>query len=92
MVALCLVNIQTHSFYQGSQPVLGAWARELFQVWVKHFREFPVSEISWQSLKLLRVEPCLLLLTQMRSALLSVWHMLRFKESMMMSSMKEYKE
>ena len=46
VVALCLVNIQAHSFYQGSQPVLGAWARELFQVWVKHFREFPVSEIS----------------------------------------------
>ena len=48
--------------------------------------------LSWQSLKLLRVVACLLLLTQMRSALLSVWHMLRFKEPMMMSSMKDYKE
>lgn len=46
VIALCLVNIQAHSFYQGPRPVLGAWARELFQVWVKHFREFPVSEIS----------------------------------------------
>ena len=46
VVALYLVNIQAHSFYQGPQPVLGAWARELFQVCVKHFHEFPVSEIS----------------------------------------------
>lgn len=48
--------------------------------------------LSWQILKLLRVGACLLLPTQMRSALLSVWHTVRFEESMMMSSMKEHKE